>query len=137
MKGWWHRTRSKELESGATTCGNWSSSSMSSGPRYPPEETEAYAAELEYLPSAFEGAVREADTVADRRFDKAEEAGGLAELDRSMAEQKTFIAQQVAQEVALKDEGNQSDQVWLTLWADIPIKVLEPEGHAGVAGHAR
>ena len=97
------------------------------GSPIPPEEEQAYVAELEYLPSAFEGAVREADTVADRRFDKAEDAGGLAELDRSMAEQKTFIAQQVAQEVALKDEGNQFDQVWLTLWADIPIKVLEPE----------
>ena len=39
----------------------------------PPEEMQAYAAELEYLPSAFEGAVREVDTVADQRFDKAEE----------------------------------------------------------------
>ena len=93
----------------------------------PPEETQASAAELEYLPSAFEGAVREADTVADRRFDKAEEAGGLAELARSMGEQKTLIAQLVAQEAALKDEGDQLDQVWMTLWADVPIKVLAPE----------
>ena len=30
------------------------------------------------------------DTVADQRFDKAEAAGGLAELARSMAEQKTL-----------------------------------------------
>ena len=93
----------------------------------PPEEAQAYAAELEYLPSAFEGAVQEADTVADQRFDKAEEAGGLAELMRNMAEQETSIAQQAAQEADLKDEGDQLDQVWLTLWADVPIKVLAPE----------
>ena len=93
----------------------------------PPEEMQAYAAELEYLPSAFEGAVREVDTVADQRFDKAEEAGGLAELARSMAEKKTFIAQLVAQEATLKNERDQLDQVWLTLWAGAPIKVLAPE----------
>ena len=92
-----------------------------------PEKAQAYAAELEHLPSAFEGALQEADTVADRRFDKAEKAGGLAELDRSMAERETLIAQLVAQEAVLKDEWNQLDQVWLTLWAEVPIKVLEPE----------
>ena len=93
----------------------------------PQYEAQAYAAELEYLPSAFEGAVRKADTVADRRFDKAEVAGRLAELARSMAEQETLITELEAQEVALKDEGDQLEQVWLTFWADIPIKVLEPE----------
>ena len=93
----------------------------------PPEEAQAYTAELEYLPSAFEGTVREADTVADQRFDKAEEAGGLAELARNMDEQETFIEQLAAREAALKDEGDQLDQVWLTLWADVPIKVLAPD----------
>ena len=93
----------------------------------PPEEARAYAAELEHLPSAFEGAVQEADTVADQRFDKAEEAGGLAELMRNMAERETSIAQQTAQEADLKDEADQLDQVWLTFWADVPIKVLAPE----------
>ena len=93
----------------------------------PPEKAQACAAELEHLPSAFEGAVQEADTVADRRFDKAEEAGELAELDRSMAERETLITQLVAKEAALKDEWDQLDQVWLTLWAEVPIKVLVPE----------
>ena len=93
----------------------------------PQDEAQAYAAELEHLPSAFEKAVRKADTVADRRFDKAEVAGRLAELARSMAEQETLIAQLEAQETALKDEGGQLHRFWLTLWADVPIEVLAPE----------
>ena len=93
----------------------------------PQEKAQSYAAELEYLPSAFEGAVREADILADQRFDKAEEAGGLAELARNIAEKETFIAQLAAQEAVLKDEGDQLGQVWLTLWADVPIEVLAPE----------
>ena len=93
----------------------------------PQEKTQAYAAELEHLPSAFGGAVREADTVADRRFDKAEEAGRLTELTRNMIEKETIIAQLEARVDVLKGEGDQLDRAWLTLWADVPIEVLEPE----------
>ena len=93
----------------------------------PPEEMQAYAAELEYLPSAFEGAVREVDTVADQRFDKAEEAGGWPNWRAAWPRRKHSLHSLVAQEATLKNERDQLDQVWLTLWAGAPIKVLAPE----------
>ena len=103
----------------------------------PPEQVQAYAAELEYLPSAFERAVRKADTVADRRFDKAEVAGRLAELARSMAEQETFIAQLEAQEAALKNEGDQLDQALADFVDRRADQGSSARSHAGMAGHAR
>ena len=97
------------------------------GSQIPSEKVRDYSAELEHLPSAFEEAIQEADSVSDRRFERAEETGALAELARNMAEQQTVIAQMEAQVAILKDEGDQLNKVWLSLWEDIPVVVLEPE----------
>jgi len=93
----------------------------------PAEEAQAYAEALEDLPASLEGAVEQADSIADRRFDKAQAAGELAVLAHNIAGQKTRIGQLEADEAALKAEGEQLDQAWHALWAEAPIKVLAPD----------
>jgi len=97
------------------------------GSEIPAEEAQAYADALEDLPASFEGAVQQADSVTDRRFDKAQAAGELAVLARNIAEQKDLIGQLEAEEAALKGEGERLDQAWQAMWADVPIEVSAPD----------
>ena len=93
----------------------------------PPEEAQVYAEALEDLPASLEGAVEQADSIADRRFDKAQVAGELAVLAHNIAGHKTQIGQLEAGELALNAEGEQLDQAWHTLWTEVPIEVLAPD----------
>ncbi len=93
----------------------------------PAERARADAEALEDLPASFEGAVEQADRVADRRFDKAQAAGELAVLAHNIAGHETRIEQLEADEAALKTEGEQRDQAWRALWAEVPIQVLAPD----------
>ena len=93
----------------------------------PDEEAQAYAEALEDLPASLEGAVEQADSIADRRFDKAQAAGELAVLAHNIAGHETRIGQLEADEAALKVEGEQLDQAWHALWAEVPIEVLAPD----------
>ena len=93
----------------------------------PAEEAQAYAEVLEDLPASLEGAVEQADSIADRRFDKAQAAGELAVLAHNIAGHETRIGQLEADESALKAEGEQLDQTWHALWAEVPIEVLAPD----------
>ena len=94
----------------------------------PAEEAQAYAEALEDLPASFEEAVEQADGIADRRFDKAQAAGELAVLARNIAGHETRIRQLQANEATVKAEGEQLDQAWQELWAEVPIEVLAPDG---------
>ena len=91
------------------------------------EEAQAYAEALEELPASLEGAVEQADSIADRRFDKAQAAGELAVLAHNIAGHETRIRQLEADEAALKAEGEQLDRAWHALWAEVPIEVLAPD----------
>ena len=91
------------------------------------EEARAYAEALEDLPSSLEGAVEQADNIADRRFDKAQAAGELAVLAHNIAGQETRIGQLEADEAVLKAEGEQLDQAWHALWTEVPIEVFAPD----------
>ena len=93
----------------------------------PAQEAEAYAEALEDLPASLEGAVEQADSIADRRFDKAQAAGELAVLAYNIAGHETRIGQLEEDVAALKAEGDQLDRDWQTLWADVPIKALAPD----------
>ena len=53
------------------------------------EEAEAYAEVLDDLPASLEGAVEQADSIADRRFDKAQAAGELELLAHNIAGHET------------------------------------------------
>ena len=93
----------------------------------PAEEAEAHAEALEDLPTSFEGAVEQADSIADQRFDKAQAAGELAVLAHNIAGHETRLRQLEADEAALKAEGEQLDQAWHPLWVEVPIEVLAPD----------
>ena len=93
----------------------------------PAEEAQAYAEALEDLPASLEGAVKHADSIADRRFDKAQAVGELAVLAYNIAEHETRIGRLEADEAALKAECEQLDQAWHGLWADVPIEALAPD----------
>ena len=93
----------------------------------PAEEAEAYGEVLDDLPISLEEAIEQADSIADRRFDKAQAAGELAVLARNIAGHETRIGQLEAEETALKAEGDQLDRDWQTLWADVPIEALAPD----------
>ena len=82
---------------------------------------------MEDLPASLEGAVEQADSIADRRFDKAQAAGELAVLAHNIAGHETRIGQLKADVAALKAEGEQLDQDWQTLWAEVPIEALAPD----------
>ncbi len=91
------------------------------------EEAQAHAEALEDLPAALEGAVEQADSIADQRFDKAQVAGALAVLVDNIAGHKTRVSQLEADEAGLKAEGKQLDEVWRALWSEVPIELLAPD----------
>lgn len=91
------------------------------------EDAQAHADVLEDLPASLEGAVEQADRIADRRFDKAQAAGELAVLVDNISGHEIRIGQLVAHEVALKAEGEQLDRAWHAQWAEVPIEVLAPD----------
>ena len=93
----------------------------------PAEAEQAYAEALEDLPASLEGAVDHADRIADRRFDKAQAAAELTVLARNIAGHETRIGQLESDEAALKAEGEQLDQAWHALWAEVPMEVLAPD----------
>ena len=90
-------------------------------------EAQAYAEVLEDLPGSLEGAIDQADSIADQRFDKAQAAGELAVLARNIAEHETRIEQLESEEAALKAEGEQLERSWHALWEQVPIEVLAPD----------
>lgn len=90
-------------------------------------EAQAYAEDLEDLPGSLEGAIDQADSIADQRFDKAKAAGECAVLARRIAGHETRIEQLESEEAALKAEGQQMERSWHTLWTQVPIEVLAPD----------
>ena len=90
----------------------------------PAQAAQALAEALEDLPASLEGAIEQADSIADRRFEQAEAAGELVVLKRNIAGHEMRIKHLEADEVALKAEGEQLDRALRTLWADVPIEVL-------------
>ena len=87
----------------------------------------AFADSLEDLPKSFEGAVKQADRVADRRFDKAQGAGELAVLARNIVQQEALTEHLETERLALKGEGERLDLAWRAMWADVPIDVPAPD----------
>ena len=93
----------------------------------PTESAQDHAEALQDLPASLEGAVERADSIADRRFDKAHAAGEVAVLARNITGHKTQIRQLKAKEESLKAEGERLDQAWQALWAEVPIEALPPD----------
>ena len=81
----------------------------------------------EDLAAAFEPAVREADDLADRRFDNAEAAATLAALSRSVDEGRIRLDQLDEQRERLSREREGLDAGWQSLWGDAAFELLGPD----------
>lgn len=91
------------------------------------EDIQDYAEELKNLPISFQDAVKQADSVADLRLDKARAASELLILNRNIAQTEVLIEQLEADEIALEGEGKLLEETWSALWSSIPIEVATPD----------
>ena len=90
------------------------------------DDAHRYADVLDDLATAYEPAMRTADELADRRFDKAEAAGRLAEMSRNIGEQEVGLAQLHKQQKALIQEGERLNAGWGAMWDKAPFAPLAP-----------
>ena len=68
------------------------------------------------LAARFESLAAEADAVADRRFERAETAGRLTELDASIREREAEVRDLAATETAQDEEMEGRSAAWRSLW---------------------
>lgn len=90
------------------------------------DEVEAFQARSA-LPDAYEGAVRDVDDAADRRFENAQAAARLAEIGRQRAEQQELLETLKAESDTLAAEQQRLDGAWTTLWKNADIAPATPD----------
>lgn len=93
----------------------------------PSELAAQYKNEIKDLAAAFESAVVTADELADRRFDRAEAAGRIAEIKRKIDEEETLLRQVQENEKKLVEEDEQLRAGWVALWTGAPFEPEAPE----------
>lgn len=93
----------------------------------PAEEARVCANVLEDLPASFTGAIEQADSASDRRFDKAQDAAELAVMARNIAGHEVQIELLEAEEAALTTERERLERAWQMLWANAPIELSDPD----------
>ena len=91
------------------------------------DESSAFAGTEGNLPDAYEEAVRIADTLADRRFDKAEAVAQLAVMLRGIAEQEELVRSLRQEEATLVEERLGLDAAWRNMWPEAPFEPLAPD----------
>ena len=91
------------------------------------DESSAFAGTEGNLPDAYEEAVRTVDTLADRRFDKAEAVAQLAVMLRRIAEQEELLKSLSQDEEALGEERRRLDAAWRNMWSEAPFEPLAPD----------
>ena len=91
------------------------------------DESSAFAGTGGNLPDAYEEAVRSADTIADRRFDKAEATAQLAVMLRRIEEQEELLTSLGQEEEALVEERRGLDTAWRNMWSEAPFELLAPD----------
>lgn len=79
------------------------------------------------LPTAYEHRVATADTMADRRFDKAEAAGQIAVIARQIKETEESLASLREEDGELSEKRQGLEAQWQGLWEGAPFKPLGPE----------
>ena len=91
------------------------------------DESSAFAGTEGNLSDAYEEAVRIADTLADRRFDKAEAVAQLAVMLRRIAEQEELLKSLCQEEETLGGERRRLDAAWRSMWSETPFEPLAPD----------
>jgi uncharacterized protein YhaN len=75
----------------------------------------------------YEAGVREADSLADRRFEYAKEAASLVQISNQIAELED-AAEGLAQETRrLAGEGAALDEMWAAMWSGSGVSPLPPD----------
>lgn len=97
------------------------------GQEIPEPELTAFAGRTPDLPSAYEGRVQAADTVADRRFENAQAAGEMAVLEHQIEDQEGKLAELGDAERDATQQRSELENVWRTLWAGAGFEPLAPE----------
>jgi uncharacterized protein YhaN len=97
------------------------------GQPIPADQAEQYKAEITDLAGALEPAILRADELADRRFDHAEAAGRITEINRKIGEREILLGQMQDNETKLVEEGEQLKSDWAALWAGAPFDPDTPE----------
>ncbi len=81
----------------------------------------------ESLVERFERLAREADAVADRRFEEAEAAGRLAATEAAIRDREASIRALVAEEKDFEEDRERLVTTWRSLWEGCPFKPLPPD----------
>ncbi len=97
------------------------------GESIPQARAKGFEDELADLAGAFEPAMTDADQLADQRFDRAEAAGRIAEINRKIRELETRLEQARENEVELVGEGEQLRAEWSSMWDAAPFDPLTAE----------
>jgi uncharacterized protein YhaN len=79
------------------------------------------------LSRAYEAAVLNADSVADRRFEKAENAAQLFVISRQIAEQQDSLDALTAEEEALVADETALATAWTGMWGPSHLDPLNPD----------
>ena len=91
------------------------------------DESSAFAGTEDNLPDAYEEAVRTADTLADRRFGKAEAVAQLTVMLRRIAEQEELLKSLGQEEETFGEERRGLDAAWRSMWSEAPFEPLAPD----------
>ena len=91
------------------------------------DESSAFAGTGDNLSDAYEEAVRNADTLADRRFDKTEAVARLAVMSREIEEQEELLKGLGQEEETLVEERRGLDAAWRNMWSEAPFEPLAPD----------
>ena len=91
------------------------------------DESSAFSGTEDNLPDAYEEAVRTADTLADRRFGKAEAVARLTVMLRRIAEQEELLKSLGQEEKTFGEECRGLDAAWRSMWSEAPFEPLAPD----------
>jgi len=97
------------------------------GREVPEPELTAFVGRSPDLPSAYEGRVQAADTLADRRFENAQAAGEMAVLERQIEDREGELAKLGDAERDVTQQRTELEYSWRTLWAGADFEPLAPE----------
>ncbi|MFN4281608.1 MAG: AAA family ATPase [Alphaproteobacteria bacterium] len=97
------------------------------GTEVPEQDIAAFNGDASDLPTAYERKVEAADTLADRRFDKAEAAGKITVIARQIAEAEESLTAMRNEESVLEQKRRNLEAQWQDLWAEAPFEPLAPE----------
>ncbi len=97
------------------------------GKTIPKKQANEFADELKNLAGAIEPVMEKADHLSDRRFDHAESAGQVAQINREACDLEVRLRQLQDDETNLGQECGSLQDKWKEMWASVPIHPLDTE----------